>query len=149
MKRCTCGRPNCRLEFKYDTDPKFRAWWDAQPEPPPPPAKGEPCNGCDQPTKPAMTAPPPTLRKKVMTFNAAYQKWIDAGKPITPDAELADRRAKCNACEYRDPKKDSCKVCGCPLEKPGWAVRLLTDSPGKILMATEECPKKFWLPVVV
>jgi len=97
----------------------------------------------------------PGLAQKMVNFKSAYQKWVEAGKPLTPPEERARRWAICEACEFRDKQKNTCKWCGCPLEAAGFFASML-GAPAKIDMATEGCPAldvdgkpaPRWLPLV-
>lgn len=101
------------------------------------------CGDCPAAPEPASTTAAeaePGLIQKTRNFSAAYARWREAGKPRTPADALAERRLFCNRCLHRDPERDACRKCGCPLEEVGFLVSLATDAPGKLEMATEECP---------
>jgi len=52
---------------------------------------------------------------------------------VDEDTEL-DRKAVCYNCEFFDEDNDQCKVCSCFIA-------------AKTLVASEKCPKGFWLRV--
>lgn len=77
----------------------------------------------------------PGLVTQATNFAEATAKHVAAGGGRVSLQVHDTRRAICDACIHRDSEKDSCKVCGCPLEKG-----LLQ----KLWMPTEQCPKAFW-----
>ena len=122
---------HCGVCTRYFTDPAYHRL----------------LGGTDLPEPPAVVTPTvvaavqdPGFWEKRRLFNLAYQRWVAAGKPLTPANELARRRAACNACEHRDLATDACRRCGCPLIDVGLLVSLVSDAPGTLLMATEQCP---------
>ncbi len=81
----------------------------------------------------------PNLLTRVNNYQMAVRKWIAAGRPSrTQEAIDNIRTTFCAKCDWRDPMKDICKGCGCPVTTSGYPLL------NKIAMATENCPKKLW-----
>ncbi len=78
---------------------------------------------------------PPNLATQAATAARAVGRFVGSGFKIASPADQAKRRAVCNGCEQRDTVTDRCSACGCWL-------------PAKQRMASEGCPKGFWLPVL-
>lgn len=58
------------------------------------------------------------------------------------DATKAERRAVCDACQFRDIESDRCKICKCYLAvKTGCAENW---NPKKMRVEVTHCPNGFW-----
>lgn len=74
----------------------------------------------------------PNLLRKSLNYLHEETKWLLAGSPVVTEEVRAFRRAQCDACEKRDPVKDECTLCGCPLRP--------TALGDKLAQATSSCP---------
>ena len=79
--------------------------------------------------------------ERAATFAGAVAGHVAAGSRQTSPAELARRRALCDACPLRDHARDACThaACGCNLS-PGMLL------PGKLHWAEQSCPAWQWGP---
>lgn len=103
---------------------------------------------------PKVPANGPPLRTRVRRYGRAVRRWLRAGKPTRTNEEVAAiYRDHCLTCKYRDPRKGTCKLCGCRvcgkdgafftflgLSLPAKARAMLN----KIRMGTEHCPRNKW-----
>lgn len=79
---------------------------------------------------------PLTATKKAKNYTSTLAEHIANGRKLVPLPVLKSRREQCNACPHRDAKKDTCKLCGCPLHKT-----VLGD---KLAWAVSKCPIGKW-----
>lgn len=86
-------------------------------------------------------APPtsPGPIQQALGFVQALQRWQAAGRPRPSPEELAQRQAACRACPYHNAAANKCGRCGCDLDSQPILFGLV-DRPGKLDMASEECP---------
>ena len=63
--------------------------------------------------------------KNLLKYNLGFSSWEDI-------KIFESRREICNACEYRDPEKDKCTKCGCPLVAKTKSLKTL-------------CPEGYWV----
>ncbi len=73
----------------------------------------------------------PGLLRKVFTYGKAVARDVLAGRPRVTDEQKAARLDVCRDCPQFNPRKGSCRVCGCNLD-------------AKAGMATEDCPEGRW-----
>lgn len=117
------------------TQEKYRRLWDAQAAAP----------------NTAKPRPPKTIEnlftrkspfstgKKVLRYTKAVARWIKAGRPVRPPAEVARIYGElCRPCNDFDREKQTCRNCGCRVRKSAGALR------NKIAMATEHCRRDKW-----
>jgi hypothetical protein len=77
----------------------------------------------------------PSLAKQAWNYGKAVAKWKLAGSPTRTEAEIAERFAICEACEFFSTKtRPHCTICGCTCSET-------TDGlKSKLAMRTETCP---------
>lgn len=76
---------------------------------------------------------------KAVRYATAVARWIAAGSPARTDDDVERiYETLCRPCEYFNPQRQGCKVCGCRLGKSKNAL------VNKIRMATEHCPRQKW-----
>jgi len=102
-----------------------------------------PCSSCTQPPDPVMAqhsiispSKPISFLSKVKHYVGAQLQHISGGMQKVPEDVRAHRRSFCETCEHRDPEKDECRLCGCPLHRT-----ILGDKLG---MASEYCEAGKW-----
>ena len=83
----------------------------------------------------SSTAEPPSLLIRGWNFAAAMARWTLAGLPRRTQAEIDERLAFCQTCEFL--RNDHCTQCGCACVEQN---RLIN----KLALATETCPLGKW-----
>lgn len=72
---------------------------------------------------------------RLIRYGGAVKRWIAAGRPVRSDDRVRDIFERlCRPCEYFDPRRHTCRLCGCHVRRSGSALA------NKIKMATERCP---------
>ena len=84
---------------------------------------------------PSPPAEPPSLLIRGWNFAAAMARWTLAGLPRRTQAEIDERLAICQTCEFL--RNDHCTQCGCACVEQN---RLIN----KLALATETCPLDKW-----
>ena len=78
---------------------------------------------------------PPPLMIQGWNFARALARWALAGMPRRSDAEIEDRLAICQACEFL--QDSHCVQCGCACLERNQVLN-------KLALATEHCPLEKW-----
>ena len=74
-------------------------------------------------------------RGRAWRFIRALWRWAKSGFARVGPWTYRKRRALCNACEFRDATKDTCRKCGCGLDRKLFS---------KLRARTEKCPVGKW-----
>ncbi len=81
----------------------------------------------------------PSFTERAARYSRAVRRWIAAGRPVRPDAEVEQVfKTHCQPCGHYDAEKKACVICGCRVRRGGVAL------VNKIRMATEHCPIGEW-----
>jgi hypothetical protein len=71
-------------------------------------------------------------------YSAAMVAWLSAGRPTRSDAAVQQIVATCSSNQCGEWQDGHCGACGCPVNDGG-------PLSSKARMATEKCPKGFWI----
>jgi hypothetical protein len=85
---------------------------------------------------------PMTATEAIANYASTLKKHIAGGRKMVSLEVHEERRNKCNACEYRDTKTDSCKICHCSLSPSALESLLIGD---KLWWAVASCPIGEWV----
>jgi len=80
----------------------------------------------------------PGTGEKIVRYSRAVARWMAAGRPVRPEAEVARIYDEvCRQCDHFT-RRGSCGICGCKIKRSGSALR------NKLAMSTEHCPIRRW-----
>ena len=77
--------------------------------------------------------PAPGVMRKAANFTRAAARHVAAGRPIASQEVIDERFAVCDACDYLDRDKMSCKKCGC-------GIKNVVGKFSKLTWADSKCP---------
>lgn len=86
---------------------------------------------------------PPSVLQRAKNYKSARDKWIEAGRPVRSDDEMAAIFTICQSCPSEQYKPlpvidgGTCQACGCGVAKE----RKIAN---KIAWSTERCPRGHW-----
>jgi hypothetical protein len=81
-----------------------------------------------------------TVIRKAINFTKAAVKHVRKGRPKATEAQVAERFAICEKCDYLNPDEMTCKKCGC-------GIKSVVGPFSKLAWADSHCPDGRWIAI--